>query len=152
MDWAREARGARGPGPLGPGGRARAPPGPSPWPHNLGPLRGTKNQCFPVRKLYKKKIEKFLKFCSGEIGPSGNHAKMIFRWSGSKLSEVSKVFCLGEGNWPFRKACKNAFPMVRAKTKSQKFPKVFCWKLDPQEIMQTRFFRWSGQKQISEVF
>ena len=33
MDWAREARWARGPGPLGPGARARAPPGPSPSPH-----------------------------------------------------------------------------------------------------------------------
>ena len=33
MDWAREARWARGPGPLGPGARARAPPGPSSSPH-----------------------------------------------------------------------------------------------------------------------
>ena len=33
MDWAREARWARGPGPLGPGARARAPPRPSPSAH-----------------------------------------------------------------------------------------------------------------------
>ena len=34
MDWAREARWARGPGPLGPGPWARAPLVPSPSPHN----------------------------------------------------------------------------------------------------------------------
>ena len=36
MDWAREARWARGPGPLGPGAQAPAPPRPS-------PSRGTNN-------------------------------------------------------------------------------------------------------------
>ena len=39
------------------------------------------------------KSEKSLKFFWRETGPSGNHAKMIFRWSGqTQISEVCKVF------------------------------------------------------------
>ena len=47
MDWAREARWARGPGPLGPGARARAPPGPSPSPHKRN-LRSV-SSCFLLK-------------------------------------------------------------------------------------------------------
>ena len=41
--------------------------------------------------------EKFLKSFSVEIGPSGNPPKIIFRWSGSKISEVSQVVFLRFG-------------------------------------------------------
>ena len=59
MDWAWEARWARGPGPLGPGAQARAPPGPSPSPHKRN-LRSffifvfLKNA--PPRKIMKKRL------------------------------------------------------------------------------------------------
>ena len=58
MDWAQEARWARGPGPLGPGARARAPPGPSPSPHKQKSQKCFKF-CFekwPPRKIMKKKL------------------------------------------------------------------------------------------------
>ena len=41
----------------------------------------------------KNKSEKFLKFFSVVFGPSGNPPKIIFRWSGSYISEVSH-FCV----------------------------------------------------------
>ena len=59
MDWAREARWARGPGPLGPGARARAPPGPSPSPHKTN-LRSVSSFFFlkndPPQKIMKKRL------------------------------------------------------------------------------------------------
>ena len=60
MDWAREARWAREPGPLGPGARARAPPGPS-------PSRGTKN------------LRSFSSFFLLKNDPPENHEKTTFR-------------------------------------------------------------------------
>ena len=59
MDWAREARWARGPGPLGPGAWARAPPGPSPSPHN--------------------KISEVFQFVFLKNDPPENHEKTTFR-------------------------------------------------------------------------
>ena len=59
MDWAQEARWARGPGPLGPGARARAPPGPS-------PSRGTTN------------LKSFSSFFLKNAPPE-NHEKTTFR-------------------------------------------------------------------------
>ena len=47
---------------------------------------------------------------------------MIFRWSGSTISEVSQDFVFEI--CPLRKSCKNGFPMVRAKTNLISFLKV----------------------------
>ena len=58
----------------------------------FGTPGGTDNQWFPVRK-FEKTSEAFPKFCWWEIGSSGNHAKMIFRWSGQNtISEVYFYF------------------------------------------------------------
>ena len=59
MDWAREARWPRGPGPLGLGARARAPPGPSPSPNKQN-LRSFSSYFF-------------------ETCTPGNHEKTTFR-------------------------------------------------------------------------
>ena len=53
---------AQGPGPLDPGARARALPGPSPSPH-------------------KQISQKFFKFFFLKFGPPGNHEKTTFRAS-----------------------------------------------------------------------
>ena len=60
MGWAREARWAQGPGHLGPGARARAPPGPSP-------------------SLHKQKSQKLLIFFLLKNDPLENHKEMNFQ-------------------------------------------------------------------------
>ena len=62
----------------------------------FGTPGGPKFEDFRPGNLKQNKYEKFLKFFfSGKIGPSGNHAKIIFRWSGSNISEVSQVCFFG---------------------------------------------------------
>ena len=52
--------------------------------------RGDQKSMISCAKI-QKTSEKFLKFVSVEFRPSGNPATIIFRWSGSQISEVSQV-------------------------------------------------------------
>ena len=58
------------------------------WTGGSGPPGGPKINDFRSEKS--KTSDKFLKFLFGGNGPSGNHVKIIFRWSGSSISEVSQ--------------------------------------------------------------
>ena len=85
-----------------------------------------------IRKI----SEKCLKSFSVKCGPSENHPKIIFRWSGSYISEVSQVFFVKF--W----ALLESFGQVQ--NKSQKFF-IFFWKMttrktDPRKIMKKLLF------------
>ncbi len=73
------------------------------------------------------------------FGPSGNPSKIIFRWSGSSISEVSQVFFFFE-IWALLKSFKNDFPMVREKI-SEVSQVFFCLKNDPPENHEKTTFR-----------
>ena len=72
MDWAREARWAQKPGPLGPGAWARAPPGPSPSPHkNPRSVASFSFKNAPPRKIMKKTTFQAFLETKGSRDPPG---------------------------------------------------------------------------------
>ena len=85
--------------------------------------------------------EKFLKLFSVEIGPSGNHPKIIFRWPGSNISEVSQV-CLDLGP---QEIIEKGFSDDQGTNEISEVVKFIFLKTGPSYNHAKMVFRWSGQ-------